>query len=117
MEEKATAVHMIQLYATNLKEVMQPFVKKSVEICVPLLHFYFSDEVRMNASSALGPLLASCISFAKKNPSEMANTFVSTVWNLIYPDFLESISKEISIEVLSVKIDGFTVCFNELDSK
>eukprot|EP01091_Cochliopodium_minus_P017432 TRINITY_DN6828_c0_g1_i1.p1 TRINITY_DN6828_c0_g1~~TRINITY_DN6828_c0_g1_i1.p1 ORF type:complete len:1109 (-),score=350.97 TRINITY_DN6828_c0_g1_i1:38-3364(-) len=117
LEEKATAVHMIQLYATNLKEVLIPYVKQSVEICLPLLHFYFSDEVRNNAATAMGPLMCSAVENAKKNPTEQNKLFVQTMWNLILPEMLECIVKEISIEVLSIKIDGLTAVFNEVDAK
>lgn len=50
LEEKATACSMLLCYVDELAEGFLPYVKQVVEIMVPLLKFFFHEEV----SSRLG---------------------------------------------------------------
>lgn len=45
LEEKATACNMLCCYADELKDGFFPYVQKVSEIMVPLLKFWFHEEV------------------------------------------------------------------------
>ena len=46
LEEKATACQMLRCYADELKDGFWSFVKEVTDIMVPLLKFYFHEDVR-----------------------------------------------------------------------
>lgn len=46
LEEKATACQMLRCYADELKDGFLPYVKEVTDIMVPLLKFYFHEDVR-----------------------------------------------------------------------
>ena len=46
LEEKATACQMLRCYADELKDGFWPYVKEVTDIMVPLLKFYFHEDVR-----------------------------------------------------------------------
>lgn len=66
LEEKATACNMIVCYIDELKEGFFPFVKEVTDLMVPLLKFYFHEEVRRAATTALPNLLRSAQAAADK---------------------------------------------------
>ncbi|KAM7251233.1 hypothetical protein ACFE04_023116 [Oxalis oulophora] len=57
LEEKATACNMICCYADELKEGFFPWVEEVVSTLVPLLKFYFHEEVRKAAVSGVSGTL------------------------------------------------------------
>ncbi|KAL2557151.1 ARM repeat superfamily protein [Forsythia ovata] len=59
LEEKATACNMLCCYADELKEGFYPWIDQVAPILVPLLKFYFHEEVRKAAVSAMPELLHS----------------------------------------------------------
>ncbi|KAL6995937.1 hypothetical protein U1Q18_006072 [Sarracenia purpurea var. burkii] len=52
LEEKATACNMLCCYADELKEGFYPWIDQVAPTLVPLLKFYFHEEVRKAAVSA-----------------------------------------------------------------
>ncbi|KAL1364477.1 hypothetical protein AAHE18_03G220900 [Arachis hypogaea] len=59
LEEKATACNMLCYYADELKEGFFPWIDQVAGTLVPLLKFYFYEEVRKAAVSAMPELLRS----------------------------------------------------------
>lgn len=57
---------MIVCYVDELREGFFPFVKEVTDLMVPLLKFYFHEEVRRAATSALPNLVRSAQSAAEK---------------------------------------------------
>lgn len=51
LEEKATACNMLCCYADELKEGFYPWIDQVAPTLVPLLKFYFHEEVRKAAVS------------------------------------------------------------------
>ena len=49
LEEKATACNMLCCYADELKEGFFPWIEQVAQLMVPLLKFYFHEEVRKAA--------------------------------------------------------------------
>ncbi|KAE8649420.1 hypothetical protein Csa_021659 [Cucumis sativus] len=59
LEEKATACNMLCCYADELKEGFFPWIDQVAPTLVPLLKFYFHEEVRKAAVSAMPELMRS----------------------------------------------------------
>ncbi|PWA48051.1 armadillo-type fold protein [Artemisia annua] len=70
LEEKATACNMLCCYADELKEGFFPWIDQVAPILVPLLKFYFHEEVRKAAVSAMPQLLRSAKLAVEKGQSQ-----------------------------------------------
>lgn len=99
LEEKANACSMLCCYAYELKEGFFPYVEEVTQIMVPLLKFYFNEDVRSSAAQALPELLRSAIEAAKKGmgPDE---AFCRTMASFIWPPLVDVIAKEHMPEVV-----------------
>ena len=53
LEEKATACNMIACFLAELQEGYLEYIAPTAEIMIPLLQFYYHDEVRSAAVSCL----------------------------------------------------------------
>ena len=98
LEEKATACQMIVCYARELKEGFVDYVEETVKIMVPLLKFYFHEEVRTAAAESLPYLLDSILVKGKE--------FQVQLWNYFYPELLKAIEGEPEREVLCEMISS-----------
>ena len=58
LEEKATACNMLCCYVDELKDGFLPYLQPVVETMVPLLDFYFHEDVRKAAVASLAGHLA-----------------------------------------------------------
>ncbi|RYR62857.1 hypothetical protein Ahy_A04g020611 [Arachis hypogaea] len=70
LEEKATACNMLCCYADELKEGFFPWIDQVAGTLVPLLKFYFHEEVRKVAVSAMLELLRSAKLAIEKGQSQ-----------------------------------------------
>lgn len=83
LEEKATACNMIVCYIDELREGFFPYVKEVTDLMVPLLKFYFHEEVRRAAVSALPHLVRAAQSAAEKDmPGAPGTSPASKVSNI-----------------------------------
>ena len=57
LEEKATATTMMVQYIQELRAAFFPYIEEVVRIFTPLMQFYYHEEVRMAAASAVPELL------------------------------------------------------------
>ncbi|KAI3747197.1 hypothetical protein L6452_09648 [Arctium lappa] len=73
LEEKATACNMLCCYADELKEGFFPWIDQVAPTLVPLLKFYFHEEVRKAAVSAMAELLRSAKLAVEKGQSQGRN--------------------------------------------
>ncbi|CAL9182753.1 unnamed protein product [Musa hybrid cultivar] len=87
LEEKATACNMLCCYADELKEGFYPWIDQVAPILVPLLKFYFHEEVRRAAVSAMPDLL-----------------------HYIIPALLEALQKEPETEICASMLDSLNEC-------
>ncbi|CAD7695704.1 unnamed protein product [Ostreobium quekettii] len=105
LEEKATACQMLRCYADELKDGFAPYVKEVTDIMVPLLKFYFHEDVRKAAVQAMPDLLQSVVVAANK--SNGANMpFVKEMLDYIWPNMMQSMSKEMDLDVLTTFLDA-----------
>ncbi|GHP09304.1 hypothetical protein PPROV_000804100 [Pycnococcus provasolii] len=101
LEEKATACNMLCCYADELKEGFFPYVEDVCTIMIPLLQFYFHEDVRKAAVQCIPELLV-CVKKAvelKTTPGADA-TYLQNFFGLVMDKLLEVCPKEPEVEIL-----------------
>ncbi|CAE5960316.1 unnamed protein product [Arabidopsis arenosa] len=94
LEEKATACNMLCCYADELKEGFFPWIDQVAPILVPLLKFYFHEEVRKAAVSGMPELLRSAKLAVEKGESQGRNeSYIKHLSDYIIPALLEALHK------------------------
>ncbi|XVF47512.1 hypothetical protein PTKIN_Ptkin03bG0114600 [Pterospermum kingtungense] len=107
LEEKATACNMLCCYADELKEGFFPWIDQVAPTFVPLLKFYFHEEVRKAAVSAMPELLRSAKLAVEKGMAQGCNeTYVKQLSDYIIPALVEALHKEPDIEICASMLDA-----------
>ncbi|XP_075499694.1 uncharacterized protein LOC142538217 [Primulina tabacum] len=111
LEEKATACNMLCCYADELKEGFYPWVDQVAPTLVPLLKFYFHEEVRKAAVSAMPELLRSAKLAVEKGIAQGRNeTYVKQLSDYIIPAMVEALHKEPDTEICASMLDSLNEC-------
>ncbi|CAN4091783.1 unnamed protein product [Withania somnifera] len=112
LEEKATACNMLCCYADELKEGFYPWIDQVAPTLVPLLKFYFHEEVRKAAVSAMPELLRSAKLAVEKGIAQGRNeTYVKQLSDYIIPALVEALHKEPDTEICASMLDALNECF------
>lgn len=106
LEEKVTACNMLCCYAEELREGFLPYVQQVTEIMVPLLKFWFHEDIRRAASNILPELLHSAVSAAEKQTSGVSSASVQQLLTLIFPPLIEALGKEPDVDVLPATLEA-----------
>jgi hypothetical protein len=102
LEEKASACTMLCCYAYELKEGFFPYAEQVTQIMVPLLKFYFNEEVRGAAAQALPELLRSAVEAMKKNFHPSATqSFCVQMAHFMWAPLVEAVAKEGDPDIVS----------------
>ncbi|XP_069889339.1 ran-binding protein 6 isoform X2 [Dipodomys merriami] len=99
LEAKATACQMLVYYAKELKEGFVEYTDQVVKLMVPLLKFYFHDNVRVAAAEAM-PFLLECARIRGAD-------YLSQMWQLICDPLIKAIGTEPDTDVLSEIMNSF----------
>ncbi|MBA0568447.1 hypothetical protein Golob_005943 [Gossypium lobatum] len=111
LEEKATACNMLCCYADELKEGFFPWIDQVAPTLVPLLKFYFHEEVRKAAVSAMPELLRSAKLAVEKGMAQGRNeTYVKQLSDYIIPALVEALHKEPDTEICASMLDALNEC-------
>ncbi|KAL2540861.1 ARM repeat superfamily protein [Abeliophyllum distichum] len=111
LEEKATACNMLCCYADELKEGFYPWIDQVAPTLVPLLKFYFHEEVRKAAVSAMPELLRSAKLAVEKGVAVGRNeTYVKQLSDYILPALVEALHKEPDTEICANMLDALNEC-------
>ncbi|GLT87421.1 hypothetical protein SLE2022_055060 [Rubroshorea leprosula] len=111
LEEKATACNMLCCYVDELREGFFPWIDQVAPILVPLLKFYFHEEVRRAAVSAMPELLSSAKLAVEKGQSQGRNeSYVKQLSDYIIPALVEALHKEPEVEICSSMLDSLNEC-------
>ncbi|XP_066397593.1 uncharacterized protein [Miscanthus floridulus] len=95
LEEKATACNMLCCYADELKEGFFPWIDQVTTTLVPLLKFYFHEEVRKAAISAMPELLRSAkLAIEKGQAQGRDKSYLKQLSDYIVPALVEALHKE-----------------------
>eukprot|EP00850_Spirogloea_muscicola_P020012 SM000205S06219 [mRNA] locus=s205:248959:255137:+ [translate_table: standard] len=107
LEEKATACNMLCCYADELKEGFYPWIDKVAPILVPLLKFYFHEEVRKAAVSAIPDLLRSGkLALEKGMAHGKDHTYLKQLLDYLLPPLLEALHKEPETEICANMLES-----------
>ncbi|KAD4384200.1 hypothetical protein E3N88_24368 [Mikania micrantha] len=112
LEEKATACNMLCCYADELKEGFYPWIDQVVApTLVPLLKFYFHEEVRKAAVSAMPELLRSAKLAIEKGFAQGRNeSYIKQLSDYIVPALVEALHKEPDTEICASMLDALNEC-------
>ncbi|MFQ6634842.1 hypothetical protein Gotur_011993 [Gossypium turneri] len=111
LEEKATACNMLCCYADELKEGFFPWIDQVATTLVPLLKFYFHEEVRKAAVSAMPELLRSAKLAVEKGQAQGRNgTYIKQLTDYIIPALVEALHKEPEVEICGSMLDSLNEC-------
>ncbi|XVE70336.1 hypothetical protein DITRI_Ditri10aG0064300 [Diplodiscus trichospermus] len=111
LEEKATACNMLCCYADELKEGFFPWIDQVALTLVPLLKFYFHEEVRKAAVSAMPELLRSAKLAVQKGVAQGRNeTYVKQLSDYTIPALAEALHKEPDTEICASMLDALNEC-------
>uniref|UniRef100_A0A0D9VXV9 TOG domain-containing protein n=1 Tax=Leersia perrieri TaxID=77586 RepID=A0A0D9VXV9_9ORYZ len=107
LEEKATACNMLYCYADELKEGFFPWIDQVATTLVPLLKFYFHEEVRKAAVSAMPELLRSAKLAIEKNQSQGRDeSYLKQLSDYIVPALVEAIHKEPDTQICATMLES-----------
>nr|DAD30144.1 TPA_asm: hypothetical protein HUJ06_031612 [Nelumbo nucifera] len=111
LEEKATACNMLCCYADELKEGFFPWIDQVAPTLVPLLKFYFHEEVRKAAVSAMPELLRSAKLAIEKGQAQGRNeSYIKQLSDYIIPALVEALHKEPETEICASMLDALNEC-------
>lgn len=111
LEEKATACNMLCCYADELKEGFFPWIDQVAPTLVPLLKFYFHEEVRRAAVAAMPELLRSAKLAVEKGQAQGRDqSYVKQLSDYIIPALVEALHKEPETEMCSSMLDSLNEC-------
>ncbi|KAL6500045.1 hypothetical protein OROGR_027955 [Orobanche gracilis] len=111
LEEKATACNMLCCYADELKEGFYPWIDQVTPTLVPLLKFYFHEEVRKAAVSAMPELLRSAKLAVERGIAQGRNeTYVKQLSDYIIPALVDALHKEPDTEICANMLDALNEC-------
>ncbi|KAH7372426.1 hypothetical protein KP509_17G003600 [Ceratopteris richardii] len=117
LEEKATACNMLCCYADELKEGFYPWIDQVAPVLVPLLKFYFHEEVRKAAVSAMPELLRSAkLAIEKGQAQGRDQSYLKQLADYIVPALVDALHKEPEVEVLIDMLDSLNECLKIVGS-
>lgn len=109
LDDKVSAMELIQLYATILKNLFASHVKEILtEIAIPSIDFYLHDGVRATGAALIPALLSSLVSAAGTDNEE-----VRQLWNLASAKLINGIKTEPMLEIVqtyhTALVDGLGI--------
>ncbi|KAJ3674613.1 hypothetical protein LUZ60_005229 [Juncus effusus] len=111
LEEKATACNMLCCYADELKEGFFPWIDQVAPTLVPLLKFYFHEEVRRAAVASMPELLRSAkLALEKGLAGGRDESYLKQLSDYIIPALVEALHKEPETEIASSMLEALNEC-------
>uniref|UniRef100_A0A8C2ER67 Importin 5 n=1 Tax=Cyprinus carpio TaxID=7962 RepID=A0A8C2ER67_CYPCA len=100
LEEKATACQMLVCYAKELKEGFVEYTEQVVKLMVPLLKFYFHDDILHEIT----------ITFLDRCARVRGPEYLTQMWHFMCDALIKSIGTEPDSDVLSEIMHSFAKC-------
>lgn len=98
LDDKVTAMELLQVYSTMLKHLFAPYVKEIMtEIAIPSIDFYLHDGVRATGANLI-PVLLSCLIAA----TGVQNEEVVQLWNIASNKMISGIMTEPMPEITQI---------------
>jgi len=114
LEEKSTACSMLCCYLDELKEGFLPYIQPVCEIMVPLLEFYFHEDVRRAAVASLADIIRAakrCVE--KRSGPECTLDWLKQIINYVVPPLISALGKEPEVEIQAVMLEALAECAGE----
>jgi len=93
LEEKATACQMLVCYAKELGAKFEQYIEEVAKLMVPLLKFYFHDNVRCSAAQCIAPLIK-CTLEAKGEAAAIE------LWKFSIKEVYQALETEPELEII-----------------
>lgn len=100
LEEKANACTMLCCYSYELREGFYQYVEEVTNIMVPLLKFYYNEEVRSAAAQTLPELLRSAVQAWRKGMGPDEN-FCRSMLDYMWQPLIEAVERETEPEIVN----------------
>ncbi|EGV64509.1 importin subunit beta-3 [Yamadazyma tenuis] len=107
LDEKVTALELLNSYAMDLKADFFPWVGQLVEITIPGLDFYLHDGVRVQAAITLTSLLQCTVAATGNNSNETLQ-----IWTQICDKLCTTLASEPISELLIAYYSSLKNCIN-----
>lgn len=92
LEEKATACHMLVVYLEELQDGFFPYLESVGKELKPLLTFWYHEDVRASAISAMPLMCRSALAFVRNNNADAA--IVQQVLSFVFPALVQTLMLE-----------------------
>uniref|UniRef100_A0AAR2LIC1 TOG domain-containing protein n=1 Tax=Pygocentrus nattereri TaxID=42514 RepID=A0AAR2LIC1_PYGNA len=106
LEEKATACQMLVCYAKELKEGFVEYTEQVVKLMVPLLKFYFHDDILYMPLQVIDPSMPLLLECARVRGPE----YLTQMWHFMCDALIKAIGTEPDSDVLSEIMHSFAKC-------
>ena len=115
LEEKATACNMLCCYVDELKDGFLPYLQPVVETMVPLLDFYFHEDVRKAAVASLPDILrAGKAAMLKQCVTPQGQTvdaaYFRQLVGFVVPPLIKALNKEPEVEIQAAMLESLADC-------
>eukprot|EP01097_Dermamoeba_algensis_P002108 TRINITY_DN1837_c0_g3_i1.p1 TRINITY_DN1837_c0_g3~~TRINITY_DN1837_c0_g3_i1.p1 ORF type:complete len:1076 (-),score=326.43 TRINITY_DN1837_c0_g3_i1:39-3266(-) len=104
MEEKATACNMLFCFVSELKEHFFDFVEPIGKIAIPLITFYYHDDVRSASAQTMAPLLRAATTGLEKRGKSKQEAF--GLFEHIFSKLIEGAKAEPDVEITFHMVEG-----------
>lgn len=104
LDDKATACTMIACFIHELKGGFYPYIQDVVNLMVPLMTFFYHDDVRVAAANCVGDFIP-CILDAKVDG---ATAQIAQLVQFVVPKLIEAVQGEPEVDVLIALLEAFT---------
>ncbi|KAI3644716.1 hypothetical protein MP228_010880 [Amoeboaphelidium protococcarum] len=107
LDEKRTAVEMLVCYAREMGAHFQPYAERVLDICLPLLKFYFDEGTRVAAAMVI-PYLFRGLKEASSLPgTSLSQDVLRELWTKAVSSLLNVIQDEVDAESLQAFLTAF----------
>ncbi|GAB1299187.1 Importin-5 [Apodemus speciosus] len=110
LEEKSTACQMLVCYAKELKEGFVEYTEQVVKLMVPLLKFYFHDDILQQLIKACLGVAAESMPLLLECARVRGPEYLTQMWHFMCDALIKAIGTEPDSDVLSEIMHSFAKC-------
>jgi hypothetical protein len=112
LEEKANACQLIQRYATELKAGFFEYVVPVTEMMIPMMKFFYHEDIRLAAVSIMPALLTSVKEYyiAHGQQPDFISKHLVAQFQQMFPSFIEAAKEEDDTEILHEGLEAVSQC-------
>ena len=104
MEEKKNACMALARFVEHLQEHFYPYIEKTATIMLPLLKFYYHEDVRLAAAFAMPEFVKCCLKHAEANGVDLGISKQLT--QVVYTNLVQCIPDEPQLEVQMAMLEA-----------